>query len=169
MNILVSHQAVPSDFATKLRPWFQRELAMCNLPYNMKSSSHKTWQTSLLFLKPLKIKNLKRKRGGILYPPTWKSGGIRPRVAHQIAPMLQRFTLSLWIDTQPSNWEADTTTELSPPQRNVRHRCLGVKWCYVVPLGRYWRTNDKRKKIKLVFFRDFMQSLFIQILRGGPM
>jgi len=56
-------------------------LAMCNLPSNMKSSSHKTWQTSLLFLKPLQIQNLKRKKvgeQGILYPPTWKSGGTRP-------------------------------------------------------------------------------------------
>jgi len=33
-------------------------------------------------------------------------------------------------DTQPSNWEPDTTTELSPPQRNLRRHCLGVRWCY---------------------------------------
>jgi len=28
------------------------------------------------------------------------------------------------LDTQPSNWEADTTTGLSPPQRNLRRQCL---------------------------------------------
>ena len=32
--------------------------------------------------------------------------------------------------TQPSSWEADTTTELSSAQRNLRHHCLGVRWCY---------------------------------------
>jgi len=26
------------------------------------------------------------------------------------------------------------TSELSPPQRNVRRQCLGVRWCYDVPL-----------------------------------
>jgi len=48
---------------------------------NMISTSHKTWQTSLLFLELLQIQNLKRKSGGnIAYyvPPTWKSGGARP-------------------------------------------------------------------------------------------
>jgi len=54
---------------------------MCNLPSNMKSSSHKTWQTSLLFLKPLQIQNLKRKSGG-----TW----------HIISPHLKK-----WGDTSP--------------------------------------------------------------------
>ena len=41
------------------------------------STSHKTWQTSLLFLELLQIQNLKRKSGGTSYicPPTWKSGG----------------------------------------------------------------------------------------------
>ena len=44
---------------------------------NMMSTSHKTWQTSLLFSELLQIQNLKRKSGGdIAYyvPPTWKSG-----------------------------------------------------------------------------------------------
>jgi len=31
------------------------------------------------------------------------------------------------LDTQPSNWEADTATELSPPQGNLRRQCLGVR------------------------------------------
>jgi len=47
------------------------------------------WQTSLLFLKPLQIQNLKRKKWGehgILCPPIWKRGGTR--VSHQVAPML---------------------------------------------------------------------------------
>jgi len=35
-----------------------------HLQPNMKSSSHKTWQTSFLFLKPLQIQNLKRKKWG---------------------------------------------------------------------------------------------------------
>ena len=45
--------------------------AMCNLPSNMKSSSHKTLKTSLLFWKPLQVQNLKRKSVGtwhIIYP-----------------------------------------------------------------------------------------------------
>jgi len=53
-------------------------LAMCNLPSNMKSSSHKTWQASLLFLKPLQIQNLKRKKWGdmaIYIPPRLKKWG----------------------------------------------------------------------------------------------
>jgi len=40
---------------------------------------------------------------------------------------------------------------------------LGVRWCYDVSLGRYWETNNKRKRIKLplTIYHDFMQSLFI--------
>jgi len=57
----------------------------------MKSSSHNTWQTSLLFLKPLQIQTLKRKKWGepdMLCPPRLKKwGGHVPRVPHQIAPM----------------------------------------------------------------------------------
>jgi len=34
-----------------------------SLPSNMKTSSHKTRQTSLLFFKPLQIQNLKKKSG----------------------------------------------------------------------------------------------------------
>ena len=60
---------------------------------NMISTSHKTWQTSLLFLEHLQIQNLKQKSwGDIAYyvPPTWKSGGLLhvSRVPHQIAPMM---------------------------------------------------------------------------------
>jgi len=54
---------------------------MYGLPPNMKSSSHKTWQTSLLFLKPLQIQNLKRKKWGghgILSPSRLKKWGTRP-------------------------------------------------------------------------------------------
>ena len=48
---------------------------------NMISTSHKTWQTSLLFSEPLQIQNLKKKSGrDIAYYVT--------RVPHQIAPML---------------------------------------------------------------------------------
>jgi len=58
---------------------------------NMISTSHKTWQTSLLFLELLQIQNLKRKSGGtshIMSPPPEKVGGHVPRVPHQIVPML---------------------------------------------------------------------------------
>ena len=60
---------------------FNINLATCGLPSNMKCSSHKTWHTSLLFLKPLKIQSLKRKSGGtwhIMSPPSEKVGGTRP-------------------------------------------------------------------------------------------
>jgi len=42
---------------------------------NMKSTPHKRWQTSLLFLELLQIQNLKRKSGGRWHtmspPPNW--------------------------------------------------------------------------------------------------
>jgi len=63
-------------FHTKL--CFNINLAMCGLLYNMKSSSHKTWQTSLLCLKPLQTHNLEKKVWGtrhIMSPPVSKSGG----------------------------------------------------------------------------------------------
>jgi len=62
---------------------------LCVTP-NMKSTSRKTWQTSLLFLELLQIQNLKTKSGGrgILYPTHLKKWeGTPPRVLHQIAPM----------------------------------------------------------------------------------
>jgi len=40
---------------------FSINLTMCGLPSIMNSSSHKTWQT-FLFLNPLQIQNLKRKK-----------------------------------------------------------------------------------------------------------
>ena len=70
---------------------FNINLAMYDLPSSMKSSSQKTWKTSLLFLKPLQMLNLKRKKcGDMAYyaPPVWKSGGTRPPVHHQIVPMM---------------------------------------------------------------------------------
>ena len=63
---------------------FNINLAMYSLPSNMNSSSHKAWQTSLLFLKPLQIQNLKRKNEGghfILCPPRlkkWEDTGACP-------------------------------------------------------------------------------------------
>ena len=54
---------------------------MCGLPSIMKSSSHKTWQTSLLFLKPLQTQNLKRKKWGDMtyyVLPSEKMRGTRP-------------------------------------------------------------------------------------------
>ena len=67
-------------------------LTMCGLPSNMKSSSHKMWQTSLIFLKPLEMQNLKRKKWVVMayyVPPGWKSGGTRPRVPTKLRPWLQ--------------------------------------------------------------------------------
>ena len=64
-------------------------LAMYNLPSNLKSSLHKTWQTLLLFLKPLQIQTLKRKKWGTwhIISPHLKKWGIRlpyspPNCAH---------------------------------------------------------------------------------------
>jgi len=49
----------------------------------MISTSHKTWQTSLLFLELLQIQNLKRKSGGhrILCPPHLKKFGVTSPVS----------------------------------------------------------------------------------------
>jgi len=56
---------------------------------NMKSTSHKTLQTSLLFLELLQIQNLQKKVGGTWYIISHlkKWGEHVPRVPHQIAPM----------------------------------------------------------------------------------
>jgi len=53
---------------------------MYGLPPNMKGSSQKTWQTSLLFIEPLQIQNLKRKKWGDMayYVPPSQKGGSRP-------------------------------------------------------------------------------------------
>jgi len=62
---------------------FNINLTMYGLPRNMKSSSQKTWQTSLLFLKPLQIQNLKRKKWGDMayYVPPGPSPGFSSRGA----------------------------------------------------------------------------------------
>ena len=76
---------------------FNINLAMCGLPSNLKSSLHKTWQTLLLFLKPLQIQNLTKKKWGghgiLCPPPSEKVEGTRPpcpplNCAH--APMTYR-------------------------------------------------------------------------------
>ena len=57
---------------------------------NTESTSRKTWQTSLLFLEPLQVQNLKRKSGGDMayyVPQIKKWRGHVPRVPHQIAPI----------------------------------------------------------------------------------
>jgi len=86
----------------------------------------------------------------------------------QAAP--QRFTQCRWIGhTTVQLRGGHSTSELSPPQRNLRHQCLGVSWCYDVKLGRYWGTNEKRKRIKLALTtnHDFMQSLFVKLWEEG--
>ena len=80
---------------------------------NMISTSHKTWQTSLLFLELLQIQNLK----DIAYyvPPPEKVGGHVPCVPHQIAPMLA--TLLGLLDAlsdSASRWFAPLVTALKP-------------------------------------------------------
>ena len=62
-----------------------------------------------------------------------------------------------------------STTELSPPQRNLRRQFLGVRWCYDVSLGHYWGTNDTRKRIKLALtiYRDFMQTFLSDFWEEG--
>jgi len=58
---------------------------------------------------------------------------------------LRRYTQCRWIGhPQPSNWEAELYPQISPPQRNLLRQCLGVRWCYDVPLGSYCGTNDRR-------------------------
>jgi len=82
---------------------FNINMAMCGLPSNMKNSSHKTSQTSLLFLKALHIQNLKRRKwGGIAYfvPSVWKSGGHFPRVPQQIVPMVSNERGLKWMWSQ---------------------------------------------------------------------
>ena len=76
------------------------------MAYNLtwKSSSYKTWQISLLFLKPLQMQNLKRKKvggqGTLCPPPSGKVGA-----PHQIAPMLACAAekLSLFRDSDLAN------------------------------------------------------------------
>ena len=89
-------------------------LAMYNLPSNLKSSLHKTWQTLLLFLKLLQKQTLMRKMWGDMayYNPTWKSGGHVTRVPHQIAPMQPIMTL-----VQITNYTSPNCMDL--PQVNV--------------------------------------------------
>ena len=69
---------------------FNMNLAMFGLPSNMKNSSHKTWQTSLSFLKTLQMQNLNRKKWGDMtyyVPPSETLEVHVPRVPHQLAPM----------------------------------------------------------------------------------
>jgi len=73
---------------------FNVNLAMWNLRSDMKSSSHKTWQTSLLFLKPLQIQNLKRKSGEawhIISAPPEKVGATRPPCPSQNCAHVHRY------------------------------------------------------------------------------
>ena len=58
---------------------------------------------------------------------------------------------------------------LSPPQRNFRRQCLGVRGCYDVQLGRFWETKDTKKRVKLalIIYRDFMQKFLSEFERRG--
>jgi len=60
---------------------------LCVTP-NMISTSHKTWQTSLLFLELLQIQNLKRKSGGTshIMPPHLKKWGDTSPVSPKLRP-----------------------------------------------------------------------------------
>ena len=68
---------------------FNMNLDMCGLPPNMNSSSQKTWQTVLLFLKPLQIQTLKRKKWGDMVhyiPPPEKVGDTSPVFPTKLHP-----------------------------------------------------------------------------------
>jgi len=103
----------------------------------MKSTSHKTWQTPLLFLELLQIQNLKRKSGRtwhIISSHLKKWGGHVPRVPHRIAPIhthiayqssLQRdFCIPNQLVTRPVTllrWGFASLEKLSPHLK----KCLG--------------------------------------------
>ena len=74
----------------------------------------------------------------------------------------RRVTQCLWIERTTFQLRGGhSTAELSPPQRNLRRQCLGVRKCYDVQLGRYWETKDTRKTIKLsliIIYHDSMQK-----------
>jgi len=59
---------------------FQHELGYVYPTIKLESSLHKTWQTLLLFLKPLQIQTLKRKKWGDMgyHIPHLKKWGTRP-------------------------------------------------------------------------------------------
>ena len=90
---------------------------------------------------------------------------------------IQNFNLIIWKFLQMSKL-LYTILKISggqmpqmPPlvARLYRRQWLGVRWCYDVPLGRCWGTNDGRKSIKLdlVIYCDFMQGLFHQMSEEG--
>jgi len=92
-------------------------LAMYNLPSNLKSSLHKTWQTLLLFLKPHQIQTLKRRKWGtwhIISPHLKKWGDTSP-----VFPTILRPCNHSWL------WSRLQTT-LSQIAR------IGPKWMYTV-------------------------------------
>jgi len=105
---------------------------------------------------PLNVKNGMRcikKRFFFIISATAISGMPTPEICYSPGQMKrtifpqERYGDSLSVgesDTQPSNCEGHSSIELSPPQRNFRRQCLGVTWCYDVPWGRYWGTNDTR-------------------------
>ena len=75
-------------------------LAMYNLPSNLKSSLHKTWQILLSFLKPLQMHSLKRKKcGDMAYyiPPPEKVGDTSPVSPTKLRPCNQSW---LWSRLQ---------------------------------------------------------------------
>jgi len=82
---------------------FNINLAMCGLPSNMKSSSHKTWHTiTFIFETSPNTKPKEKKVGGhgILCLPRLKNlRGHVPRVPHQIVPMI-----STTSEVEGCNW-----------------------------------------------------------------
>ena len=83
-------------------------LAMHNLPSNLKSSLHKTWQTLLLFLKPLQIHNLKRKKWGdyAYYTPHLKKwGDTSPVSPIKLRPCNQSWLRSRWQTILAQIWQ----------------------------------------------------------------
>ena len=139
---------------------------MYGLPSKMKSSSHKTLQTPLLFLKPLQIQNLKRKKWGgrgILCPPRLKKwGGHVLRVPHQIAPMPARskFEASACCPSQSpksKGYTADFTHRFG--RRLLLHLIwLTLNFISLQELERY-RDAVKRMSGDIIKLRDNLSQL----------
>jgi len=79
---------------------------------------------------------------------------------------LWRFTHCQWNGHCHTTFQlkgGHSTTELSPPQRNLFRQCLVSGDVMMCSWG-VWGTNDtwKRIKLALTIYRDFMKSSFIR-------
>ena len=74
-----------------------------------------------------------------------------------------------WTRNLPTErW--NSTTELSPPQRNILRQCPWchvMLWCAVGGVTEEPTTGDKRIKLALIIYRDFIQNYFIRFWEEG--